>query len=176
MAGYERPQLPEEGKTVKAMGGILPWAIVLAAIGGTTWWLLSHDMGAGPWLLAALLVGHAIVHIMFLIPARAATAGGPAWPFDMARSWAVTGAGLDLGVVRVIGAVLIAIVVGAFALAALSTVGIMVPTGWWQASVAVAAVASVAMLGLFFESQLALGLGIDAVLLWAVLADAWAPA
>ena len=160
---------------MKAMGGILPWAIVLAVIGGATWWLLSHDMGAGRWLLAALLIGHAVVHVMFVIPAPAATAGGPAWPFDMARSWAVTGAGLDLGMVRAIGAVLIVVVAAGFALAALSTAGIIVPVGWWQASVAVSAVASVAMLALFFESQLVLGLGIDAVLLWVVLARAWAP-
>ena len=160
---------------MKAMGGILPWAIVLAVIGGATWWLLSHDLGAGRWLLAALLIGHAVVHIMFVIPAPAATAGGPAWPFDMARSWAVTGAGLDLGVVRAVGAVLIVVVAAGFALAALSTAGIIIPASWWQPSVAVSAVASMAILALFFESQLVLGIGIDAVLLWAVLARAWTP-
>jgi len=73
---------------VKTIVGILPWVVVVAAIGGAIWWLLSRDMSAGRWLLAALLIGHGVVHVMFAVPAPAATGGGPDWPFDMARSWA----------------------------------------------------------------------------------------
>ena len=160
---------------VKSMAGILPWAVVLVVIGGAIWWLLSRDMAAGRWLLAALLIGHGVVHVFFAVPAPAGADGGAAWPFDMAQSWAVTRAGLDLDLVRVIGAVLIAVTVGAFALAALSTVGIIVPSGWWQPTIALGAIASAAMLVLFFEPQLLLGLGIDAVLLWVVVTRAWVP-
>jgi hypothetical protein len=85
---------------VKTMAGILPWAVVLVAIGGAIWWLLSRDMSAGRWLLAALLVGHGVVHVLFAVPAPAATDGGAEWPFNMVRSWAITGAGLDLNVIR----------------------------------------------------------------------------
>jgi hypothetical protein len=37
---------------VKTIVGILPWAVVVAAIGGAIWWLLSRDMseGDGCWL------------------------------------------------------------------------------------------------------------------------------
>lgn len=160
---------------VKTMAGALPWAVVLVVIGGAIWWLLSRDMAAGRWLLAVLLIGHGLVHLLFAVPAPAATEGGAEWPFDMARSWAVTGAGFDLNLIRVIGAVLIAVTVGAFALAALSTVGIIVPSGWWQPTVALGAIASAAMLVLFFEPQLVLGLGIDAVLLWVVMIRTWMP-
>lgn len=160
---------------VKTMTGMLPWAVVAAVIGGATWWLLSRDMAAGRWLLAALLMGHGLVHVFFVVPVPAATDGGPAWPFDMAQSWAVTRAGLDLNLVRGIGAVLIAVTVGAFALAGLSTVGIVVPPAWWQPTIALGATASAAMLFLCFQPQLVIGLGIDAVLLWAVAASAWAP-
>jgi hypothetical protein len=156
------------------MGGILPYAVVLAVLGGVTWWLLSRCMTAGPWLLAALLIGHGAVHTMFAI-SPAATAGGPEWPFDMATSWVVTGAGVDLNVVRAVGAALIVIVAGGFALGAFSTVGLVVPAGLWQASVGASAVASVVMLVLFFNPQLVLGIGIDVVLLWAVAARAWVP-
>jgi hypothetical protein len=160
---------------VKAMGGILPYAVVLALLGGLTWWLLSRDQAAGPWLLAAVLIGHGMVHTMFAI-SPAVTSGGPEWPFDMARSWAVTGAGLDLNVVRALGVTLVVIVAGGFALAALSTVGLVIPAGWWQAAVAGSAVTSIVVLVLFFNPQLVLGMGIDAVLLWAVVTKAWAPA
>ena len=88
----------------------------------------------------------------------------------MAKSWAVTGAGLDLSVVRAVGVALIVIVAGGFALAALSTVGLVVPAGWWQAAVGASAVTSVVVLVLFFNPQLVLGIGIDVVLLWAVAA------
>ena len=148
---------------------------MLAALGGAIWWLLSRDLAAGPWLLAAVLIGHGIVHLMFAI-SPATTAGGPEWPFDMAKSWAVTGAGLDLQVVRTVGVALIVIVAGGFALAALSTVGLVVPAGWWQAAVAASATMSIVVLVVFFNPQLVLGIGIDAVLLLAVAAKAWVPA
>jgi hypothetical protein len=160
---------------MKTIVGIVPWAVVLAAFGGAIWWLLSRDMSAGRWLLAALLIGHGVVHVMFAAPAPAATEGGLDWPFDMGRSWAITGAGLDLNVVRAVGLALIAIVVGGFALAALSTVGVLVPPGWWPVVVPVSAVASAVLLVLFFEPQLVLGLGIDAVLLAVVATRAWVP-
>jgi hypothetical protein len=111
---------------------MLPWAVVLAAIGGAIWWLLSRGTATGRLLLAALLLGHGIVHLLFVVPA---SKEGEPWPFDMAKSWAVTGIGLDLGGVRAVGVVLIAIAICAFAVAALSTVGIVVPAGWWRSAV-----------------------------------------
>jgi hypothetical protein len=160
---------------VKTMAGILPWAVVLVVIGGAVWWLLSREMAAGRWLLAALLIGHGVVHVLFAVPAPAATDGGAEWPFNMARSWTITGAGLDANMVRIIGVALITVVVVGFSLAALSTVGIIVPSGWWQPIVAVSAVTSAILLVLFFEPRLLLGLGIDAVLLWVVAARVWMP-
>ncbi len=156
-------------------GGILGWAVLLAALGGAMWWLLSQEMAAGRWLLAAVLVGHGIVHVVFAGYTPAATEAGPEWPFDMAKSWAVTGVGLDLNAVRLIGLALTAIVAVGFALGALSTVGLVVPSGWWPAAVGVSAVASAVFLLLFFNPQLVLGLAVDAVLLWVVVTRAWVP-
>jgi hypothetical protein len=153
--------------------GTLPWAVVLLAIGGAVWWLLAREMAAGRWLLAALLIGHGAVHALFVMPVP--TDGGPDWPFDMARSWAITGAGLNANMVRIIGVALISVVVVGFSLAALSTVGLIVPVAWWQPLVAMSAITSAILLVLFFEPQLALGLGMDAVLLWVVVVRAWMP-
>ena len=160
---------------VKTMAGTLPWAVVLVVIGGAIWWFLSRDMAAGRWLLAALLIGHGMVHVFFAVPAPTATGGGRDWPFDMAQSWAITRAGLGLNLVRGIGLVLVAITVGAFALATLATIGVIVPSAWWQPTIALGAIASAATLVLFLEPQLLLGLGIDAVLLWLALTRAWVP-
>lgn len=160
---------------VRTLAGILPWAVVLMVVGGAIWWLLAREMAAGRWLLAALLMGHGMVHLLFVVPTPAATEGGAEWPFNFAQSWAITGVGLDVNVVRIIGVALITVVVVGFSLAALSTVGIMVPSGWWQPIVAVSAVTSTILLVLFFEPQLVLGLGIDAVLLGVVAARGWTP-
>jgi len=160
---------------VKTLVGILPWAGVLAAIGLAIWWLLSKEMAAGRWLLAGLLIGHGVVHLMFAAPSPAATEGGPEWPFEMARAWVVSGAGLDLTVARVVGVALIGIVVIGLALAGLATVEVIVPSGWWQPAVAGSAVASAVLLVLFLQPQLVLGLGIDAALLVVVATRAWAP-
>ena len=43
-------------------------------------------------LIGAFLVGHALVHAAYLSPAPPRTADGPEWPFEMARTWLVTGA------------------------------------------------------------------------------------
>jgi hypothetical protein len=54
---------------------------------------------------------------------------------------------------------LIVVFVGGFALAALSTVGLVVLAGGWQAAVGASAVTSVVLLVLFFNPQLVLGIG-----------------
>jgi hypothetical protein len=161
---------------VRTMAGTLPWAVVLAAAGGGTWWLLSREVAGGRWLLAALLIGHGLVHLLFAVPASAAAEGGSAtWPFEIGRSWAITGGHLDDAAVRLALAVLIGIAVGGFALAGLATLGIVVPAGWWPSLVTVAALASAIVLIVCFDPQLVLGLGMDAILLWVATFRIWTP-
>ncbi|MGD0123686.1 MAG: hypothetical protein ABSC46_14180 [Candidatus Limnocylindrales bacterium] len=160
----------------QSVASMLPFAIVLACLGAAIWFLLSREMALGVWLLAAFLVGHGLIHLLFFVPQPAAAAGAPEWPFDMARSWAVTGAGLDVGTVRVIGAALIAVVAVCFVAAGLATVGVIVPPNWWRAAVVASAAASIVLLALFFNPQLVLGLAIDSALLMVVVAAVWAPA
>jgi hypothetical protein len=126
-------------------------------------------------LLAAFLLAHGLIHASFLSPTPPQTAAGPEWPFEMSRSWLVTGMGVDPTLVRLLGIVLIAISLAAFALAALSTVGVLVPSASWAALVIVGAAASLTQLAFFFHPWLVLGLLIDAVLLWAVTVQQWTP-
>ena len=162
---------------MKTVTGLLPLAVVLAGIGGAIWWLLSRDMAIGRWVLGGFLLAHGLIHLMFVAPAPASagTDGGAAWPFDMARSWLVTGANLDLGPVRLIGAALVVVVAVGFVLAGLATVGVVVPSGWWQPLALVSAAASIALLAMFFNPKLVLGLAIDAVLVWVVVTSVWVP-
>jgi hypothetical protein len=71
----------------------LPWAAGLVGLG-----LLSREMTLGRWLLAGFLVGHGLIHLLFVTPAPAPGSAPDAleWPFDMAKSWLVTGPGLDV--------------------------------------------------------------------------------
>jgi hypothetical protein len=160
---------------MKAILGLLPYGVVLVAAGGAIWWLLSRDIGAGKWLLAGVVVGHGLVHLLFFAPAPAATPDGPEWPFDVARAWPVASAGLDVNLVRAAALALIVVVIGAFGLTGLSTVGIGVPSGWWAPAAAVGSIVSAVVLVALFNPQLVLGLGIDAILLWVVVANAWRP-
>jgi hypothetical protein len=163
---------------LKTLLGLVPLAIGVAAIGLVISWLLSRQMSIGVWLLGGFLLAHGLIHVMFVAPAPASagTDGATPWPFDMARSWLVSGAHLDPGAVRALGTALVCAVVGAFILASLATVDIVVPAAWWPALVAVSAAASAVLLGLFFGPQLILGVAIDAVLVWVVVTSAWAPA
>ena len=63
---------------------------------------------------AAFIAAHGLIHASYLSPTPARTAGGPEWPFELGRSWLVSGLGLDAGAVRLIGTVLIAVTVTAF--------------------------------------------------------------
>ena len=127
-------------------------------------------------LIAALLIGHALVHASYLSPAPPRTADGPEWPFEMARSWLVTGAGLDPALVRTLGTAMVIATVALFVAAGLSTVGWLVPTEWWPELVVAGATAAAVTLVMFFHPWIVLGLAIDAALLWATLVIGWSPA
>jgi hypothetical protein len=125
-------------------------------------------------LFAAFLLAHGAIHAAFISPRPPATAGGPAWPFDLGHSWVLAPLGLDPGVGRLLGVALVALTLGGFALAALSALGIG-PAGLWPTAVTIGAIASIALLALFFHPWLVLGVAIDLVLLWAVLVANWEP-
>ena len=159
---------------MKTLSSILPWAIVLAVSGGTIWWLLAQEKPAGRWLLAAFLVAHGAVHLLYAVPADTVD-GGTDWPFDMGQSWTSTGLGLDSSAIRVVGWTLIAVVITGFLLAALSTVAAGVPTDWWPATLAGSAIASTIVLIIFFTPQLTLGVAINMILVWLSAAGIWTP-
>jgi hypothetical protein len=161
--------------SVKTVASLLPLAVGLVALGAVIWWLLSRDMSPGRWLLAGLLVGHGLVHLMFVAPAPASAPDAPEWPFDMTRSWLVTGPGLDVDFVRAVGVALMAAVAVVFVLAGLSTAGILVPQGAWRMLVVGGSILSIVLLTIFFNPQLLLGVAIDAILLGVVLSAVWDP-
>ena len=125
-------------------------------------------------LLIVFLLAHALIHAGFLAPRPRATAGGPAWPFVLDRPWAGSRLGLGPDRARALAATFVALTVAGFAVAALVVLGIA-PGGLWAPSVAVGALASMAVLVVFFHPWLILGLAIDVGLLWAVLAAHWEP-
>jgi len=160
---------------MKTIQSLLPWTAVLALLAGAIWWLLARDVASGRWLLAAVLFGHGAVHILFATPAPQPTGSESTWPFDMTRSWMSTGPGLDTGTVRALGLALIAVTVAGFAVAALSTVPIAIPAGWWQAVIGVSAASSTILLLIFFTPQLSLGIAINGTIGWIAASAAWLP-
>ncbi len=158
---------------MSSIRGFLPWAVVAVVAGAAIWWLLEQDSTAGTWLMGAFLAAHGAIHLLFLVPAPEATS--TPWPFDMSRSWTIARPGLDRHTVRLAGLALIWLTVAGFALAGLSTVGLLVPADWWQPLVAGSALISSALLALFFSGQLVVGLAIDLVLLLVALTGSWSP-
>lgn len=126
-------------------------------------------------LVALFLLAHAGIHASFISPRPAQTAGGPAWPFDLAHSWLLTPLGMAPDVTRVLGLALLAVTVGAFALAALAALGIT-PASLWTPATIVGAAASIGLLGAFFHPWLVLGIVIDVALVWLVSVARWQPA
>lgn len=126
-----------------------------------------------------LLFAHGWVHLVFLFPqpeADAATTPALAHPFDMDRSWLISGAGLEVGLIRTAGTLLVGGVFVISVLAAFATVGLLVPAAWWGPLVIASALGSMLLLTLFFSLLFLLGYGIDLALLWLVIGSVWRPA
>jgi len=169
---------PPDTAAVKGLTSLLPLAIAVALVAAITWFLLTSGWALGPWLLAVLLFAHGWVHLLFVFPQpepAAAADGRLAWPFDMGSSWLIARAGLDAGPVRTVGRVIMVAVFACSLLAALATVELLVPAGWWAALVVASAVGSMLLVTLFFSPALLLGYAIDLALLWLVLGSVWSP-
>jgi hypothetical protein len=127
-----------------------------------------------PLLLAAFLLAHGAIHASFLSPRPPVTASGPAWPFELSRSWLLTPLGVGAEQLRLLGIALTAVTVAAFAVAALAALGPL--AALWVPAVVLGSTASIALLVLFFHPWLSLGIVIDAVLVWAVAFGGWSVA
>lgn len=125
-------------------------------------------------LIMAFLIGHAVVHFLFLIPVPAIAPGAPPWPFDLSRSWALGALGLEAPVIRMIAIVLVAVLVIGSGAAVLSLWGLL-PQDTFASGIQVGATASLALVALFFHPRLVLGVAIDAALLYLVTLGGWSP-
>lgn len=125
-------------------------------------------------LIGVALLAHALIHASYLSPAPPRTPGGPEWPFEMSKSWLVTGMGVTPDVVRLLGSLLVVVSVVTLVAGGLATLGIL-PREWWAACVVVGAVASGATLTVFFHPWIVPGFVIDVALLWAVFVARWHP-
>jgi hypothetical protein len=157
---------------------LAPLAVGLVVLAAVIAFMLSRGMALGTWLLAAFLLGHGLVHVMFAVPAPAAPApaGGMEYPFDVNQSWLVTSRIADVATVRVLVWALVVVTVVGYLLAALSTVGFVVSTSLWPMLVVVATAASAGLLVIGLAPALALGIAIDIVLLAVIFTSTWSPA
>jgi hypothetical protein len=165
-------------RTIRELGSL---AVVVGLAGAVTLYLLGANPSLGRWLLAALLLAHGWVHLMFVFPKpppprNAAMATAMAWPFDLGSSWLIWRAQLPSGVVHTIGRALVGIVFVSFLLAAGATAGVLVPAAWWAGLVLAGAASSALLLGIAFSSTLLLGLAIDIAVAWLAIAGPWTPA
>lgn len=125
-------------------------------------------------IVAAFLLAHGALHASFLAPPPPAAPGGPTWPFDLASSWLLSPFGVPDTALRLLGIALIAVTIAAFGLAALAALGVL-PSTLFVPATAAGAIASLALLIVFFHPWLVIGVAIDVGLLWAVLIAGWLP-
>lgn len=158
---------------------LAPLAVAVAVIALAVWLMLVNDIALGPWLLALLVFVHGWVHLMFIFPKPEGSgnySGVSEYPFDFGRSWLIRRQGLDSGVVRPIGLAVMVVTFVVSLLAALSTVGLIIPADWWAGLMIAAAAASAITLALFFSPALVLGFAINALMVVLVLSGTWSPA
>ena len=125
-------------------------------------------------LLAGLLVAHGGIHLLFVTPRPPARPGSPAWPFDLHRSWLFDFLRPPLRAVGGFALGLVVVTLASDVLAALATLGVL-SAGWWDVTVAIGALSSLALLVAFLHPRLLFGIAIDLVLLWVAVVAAWTP-
>jgi hypothetical protein len=160
----------------KFLREMVPLAGGTALLGLVIAWLVASDNAIGVWLFAAFLVGHGWIHVMYVMPRRVAQpalAGAPDWPFELDRSWLLPG--MSATGLHGLGVVLVVVTVVGFLLAGLATILVLVPAGAWAALMLTATTCSALLMVLFFRPGLVIGLAVDAVLYWVVLATLWVP-
>jgi hypothetical protein len=123
-------------------------------------------------VIAVLLVAHGLVHALYLVPAPPARPGAPAWPFDLRTSRVLTHIGA--GGAQAVGGLLVLVIVAAYAVAAVTLLGVG-PAAWFPGAVVAGSVASLVLLAIAFHPWLVLGIAIDLVLIGAVVLGGWAP-
>src|SRR5688500_10429650 len=149
--------------------GLIVFAVVVT-------FLLQRQMAVGVWLLAAFLVGHGLVHVMFVAPPPATpNTPGAEFAFDVDRSWLVSIGALTPEVVRALVVPLVGATVVGYLLAGAASAGLTVPQPWWPVLVVGATAASAGLMLVGLSPGLALGIAIDVVLLWLVVSRAWSP-
>ena len=126
-------------------------------------------------LVAVFLVAHGVVHLLFLSPQPPASPDAPHWPFSLAGSRILGRLGIEAPAARTIGVALLVVLLAGYSGSALAVLGLL-PATVFEPLVIAASAASLALLGLFFDRWLLIGIAIDVVLLWLVVVAGWNPA
>lgn len=113
------------------------------------------------YLFGLFLLVHGLIHLSFIQPEPKVQPGAPAWPFDITTSWV----GLPSEILKPIGILLTIVAAVGFALAALGTIGILIPTEWLKLIVIVSSVVSLLLIGLFWNNWFVVGPLIDIALI-----------
>jgi hypothetical protein len=122
--------------------------------------------------IAAFLVAHGAIHAGFIASPPTAP-GGPPWPFRLDHSW-LLGSAVEPATARLISVALVAVTIASLALAGLVSLGLL-PGALWSVAAVTGALASLALLVVFFHPWLLVGVAIDLLLLWGVLLARWVP-
>ena len=118
-------------------------------------------------ILGLFLIAHGLVHAgIWLAPLPS---GGDGVPFDPKHSWLINGLfGGDA--MRVLSILLAAAAALGFVLGG---AGLLAHQGWWRPVVIGAAVVSLVLIGLYFHPWLSAGLGLELVILVALVWANW---
>lgn len=117
-------------------------------------------------LFGLFLIAHALIHLSFVSPQPPAQPGAPAWPFDITKSWLLTGVNPD--VLRTIGIILTVVVVVGFIASGLGWFGVPLLKTYWVGITVVSSLSSILLIVLFWNNWFVMGPLIDLVILYAI--------
>jgi hypothetical protein len=124
-------------------------------------------------IVAAFLIAHGLLHVLFVSPRPAPTPDSPPWPFDLETGPLAASGRVTPSRIASLGRGLVLAVLVGYSLAALGALGILQSTAF-SLGVVIGSVASLALLLAGFHRWLVIGIAIDVVLLLLV-AGGWRP-
>jgi hypothetical protein len=124
------------------------------------------------WLYGAFLIVHGLIHVMWFIP-EPDNPGGPAWPFGLEDSWALSALGVPSGTIRATAVVLAVLSIVGFVLSGLGALGVPGLEAAWPAITVASAAVSLLLVLLFWHLYFIVGLALDIALLATTLGGWW---
>ncbi|MHC1716910.1 MAG: hypothetical protein AB9915_03460 [Candidatus Dojkabacteria bacterium] len=126
-------------------------------------------------IIGLFLIAHGLIHTSFVTP-KPQDNGGPAWPFDITKSWILKPIGLSTDTIKIIGIVLTIAATLGFVFSGLGWLGVPGLRTIWMITTVFSSISSLLLILLYWNKWFVIGILLDLLFLYLIYINDWKPA